>query len=105
VCVHVLYFSHQGHPTLTYLDLRSNAISNTGLNSLTGPLAGNHVLSYLDLRGNEFSDESFLSLQASLNDAGAQLHINWAHANSAPARSVPLMMEDAALFEAPQKVR
>lgn len=94
--------SFQAHPTLTFLDLRSNAMTNLGLNSLTQPLSSNHILSYLDLRGNEFSQEALLSLQGTLKNLGSHVHINWAHALPTPKPVVS--MTQAPVFAAPQKV-
>lgn len=67
----------QAHPTLTYIDLRSNDISNAGLTALASPLVGNCVLSLLDLRGNAVGQEAALALARQLSDAGSHLHVRW----------------------------
>jgi hypothetical protein len=59
---------------LTFLDLRSNNISNAGLRSLSGSLGkGNFVLCLLDLRGNIADQEAVCQLQQSLKDCGSNV--------------------------------
>jgi hypothetical protein len=100
----------QAHPTLTYLDLRSNAISNLGLNALTVPLTQNHVLSVLDLRQNEYSQDTMLALQSALKDVGSHLDVRCAQysariaGNFTPSVQV-VPTAASALVDAPNKVR
>lgn len=80
-CVAHVYFETnlpiQAHPTLTYIDLRSNDISNVGLGALAGPLEDNSVLSLLDLRGNCVGQEAAQALSKQLMDTGSHLHVRW----------------------------
>ena len=66
ILIPFLSCSEQGHATLTFIDLRSNGISNAGLCALEGPLTSNSVLSLLDLRGNPVGQDAALSLSRQL---------------------------------------
>ena len=83
--MYVLHVPLQAHPTLTYVDMRSNDISNAGLASLAGPLVGNCVLSLLDLRGNAVGQDAALALAQLLSDSGSHLHVRWNDDLDAPS--------------------
>ena len=99
-----VYFTPKAHPTLTYLDLRSNSISNLGLSSLTAPLSNNQVLYHLDLRGNKFSQEALLFMTSGLQDAGSQLYVRWEHSIASSIRSAPSTLGHG-ILDAPHKVQ
>ena len=69
--------AEQVNNTLTYLDLRSNNISDAGLRSVEKWLVRSVVLFLVDLRGNSVSQLAALNLTHCLSSHGVSLKIKF----------------------------
>ena len=68
----------QTNSTLTYLDCRSNAITNDGLLAMLEHLAKNAVLYQLCLHGNNnLSQETMIYAEKYLHYRGSDLRMKW----------------------------